>query len=212
MNTTRILLLDENDVAREALKMILNTIPGVTVVASSDNIANIKAHTARYSPNLILMDVEYASGMRVDAVKMAKLISPGIKVVVLTASEDLNTVLKCLKGGADGYLLKKTPFLRLIEDIKDAIAGGAPITPSIGRQLLNSLADINLDVSSSHKLTLREKEVLDQMVKGFSYKMAAANLFISVDTVRSHIKKIYEKLQVNSKGEAIVKALKEAIV
>jgi DNA-binding NarL/FixJ family response regulator len=121
--------------------------------------------------------------------------------------------LEAIKAGADGYLLKKTPPARLLEAVQDVYEGGAPMTSSIARQVLQLFANkAPAKLPASYQLSEREKEVLSWLVNGYSYKMIAAKLFISLETVRTHIKNIYEKLQVNSKSEAVAKAFKEDIL
>jgi DNA-binding NarL/FixJ family response regulator len=131
---------------------------------------------------------------------------------MLTVFDDNKNVFESLKAGANGYVLKKTPPARLLEYISEAASGGAPMTASIATQVLKMFSDIKDPVYADYNLSEREKQVLQFLVNGYSYKMIAAEMFIAIDTVRSHIKKIYEKLHVNSKSEAVAKAFKDNIV
>ena len=131
---------------------------------------------------------------------------------MLTVFDDNKYVFEALKSGANGYVLKKTPPAKLLEYIQDANTGGAPMTSSIATQVLQMFSSIHNPASEDYHLSDREKEVLQLLVNGYSYKMIASEMFISIDTVRSHIKKIYEKLHVNSKSEAVAKAFKNNIV
>lgn len=131
---------------------------------------------------------------------------------MLTIFEDDKNVFESLMAGANGYVLKKTPPAKLLEHISEASTGGAPMTASIAAQVLKMFADLKEPAAVNYKLSDREKEVLQQLVNGRSYKMIAAEMFIAVDTVRSHIRKIYEKLHVNSKSEAVAKAFKDKII
>jgi DNA-binding NarL/FixJ family response regulator len=134
---------------------------------------------------------------------------PAVKVVMLTVFDTNENVLEAMKLGADGYLLKKTPPIKLLEAIQDVYNGGAPMTSSVARQVLELFARKPVrSLEENYQLSEREKEVLQWLVNGYSYKMVAAQLFISLETVRSHVKKIYEKMHVNSKTEAVAKALK----
>ena len=131
---------------------------------------------------------------------------------MLTVFDDNKNVFEALKQGANGYVLKKTPPAKLLEYIQDVESGGAPMTSSIATQVLKMFSEIEIPASQDYNLSEREKTVLQFLVNGYSYKMIAAEMFIAIDTVRSHIKKIYEKLQVNSKSEAVAKAFKNRIV
>jgi DNA-binding NarL/FixJ family response regulator len=132
---------------------------------------------------------------------------------MLTVFDDNKNVFEAIRNGANGYILKKTPPSKLLEYIQEAASGGAPMTSSIATQVLKMFSQINtVAQTADYNLSDREKQVLQLLVDGYSYKMIAAEMFIAIDTVRSHIKKIYEKLHVNSKSEAVAKAFKDKIV
>ncbi len=131
---------------------------------------------------------------------------------MLTVFDDNKNVFEALKNGANGYVLKKTPPAKLLEYITEAASGGAPMTSSIATQVLKMFSEVQVPPGEDYNLSEREKEVLQHLVNGYSYKMIASEMFIAIDTVRSHIKKIYEKLHVNSKSEAVAKAFKDKIV
>jgi DNA-binding NarL/FixJ family response regulator len=138
---------------------------------------------------------------------------PEVKVVMLTVFDDNQTVFDAMKAGADGYLLKKTPPAKLLENLQDVFQGGAAMTASVARQVLQLFAHPPLaQQKNDYQLSEREREVLQWLVNGYSYKMIAGELFISLETVRSHIKKIYEKLHVHSKIEAVTKAFKDKLL
>jgi DNA-binding NarL/FixJ family response regulator len=130
---------------------------------------------------------------------------------MLTVFDDNTNVFEALKNGANGYLLKKTPPAKLLEYIQDVAAGGAPMTSSIATQVLKMFSELPARTNNEYNLSEREKQVLQLLVNGYSYKMIASEMFIAIDTVRSHIK-IYEKLQVNSKSEAVAKAFKDKLL
>ena len=130
-----------------------------------------------------------------------------------TVFEDDTKIFNSICAGASGYILKNTTLIRIMEAIKEIYDGGAPMTPSIANKVLQKFQSTQYNTNSnSFNLSEREKEVLTCLVKGMSYKLIANACFISIDTVRSHIKNIYEKLQVHSKGEAVAKAIKRNIV
>ena len=144
--------------------------------------------------------------------KIIRSVNTEVKVLMLTVFDDNKNVFDAIRNGANGYILKKTPPAKLLEYIGEAASGGAPMTASIAAQVLKMFSQVNDPRSSDYNLSDREKEVLHLLVEGYSYKMIAAKMFIAIDTVRSHIKKIYEKLHVNSKSEAVAKAFKDRLV
>jgi len=139
--------------------------------------------------------------------------STDMKVVMLTVFEDNQHIFDAICRGANGYLLKHSTPAQIFNAIDEALKGGAPLTPSIASRVLLLLSGKKSDPSKNeYQLTPREKEILESLVEGNSYKMIAASLNISLETVKTHIKKVYEKLQVNSQIEAVSKAMKEKIV
>jgi len=144
--------------------------------------------------------------------KLIRQYNQEVKVLMLTVFDDNKNVFEALKNGANGYVLKKTPPAKLLEYITEAASGGAPMTSSIATQVLRMFSEVQVPQGEDYNLSDREKEVLQHLVNGYSYKMIAAEMYIAIDTVRSHIKKIYEKLHVNSKSEAVAKAFKDKIV
>lgn len=131
---------------------------------------------------------------------------------MLTVFDDNKNVFEAIRSGANGYVLKKTPPAKLLEYIEEAASGGAPMTASIATQVLKMFSQVSTTQNEDYNLSDREKQVLQLLVDGYSYKMIASEMFISIDTVRSHIKKIYEKLHVNSKSEAVAKAFKDKLL
>lgn len=211
----KILLFEDNSQLAEGLSLLLNSVDNYSVQGCFKNLNNLEQNIRQYVPDIVLMDIGFPSGNGIDGVRKIKTINPQIKVIMLTGQGDEDSVFESLKAGADGYLLKKTSPTKLLEYIAEAYEGGAPMTPSIARQVLQTFSSLNTTsatTSENENLTLREKEVLRQLVNGQSYKMVAEDLNIAVDTVRSHIRRIYEKLQVNSKSEAVVKAIKNNLI
>jgi DNA-binding NarL/FixJ family response regulator len=162
------------------------------------------------------MDIEMPGMNGVEAVKIIKRLFPEITVVMQTVFEDDDKVFDAICSGASGYLLKDTPPSRLMESIKEAHEGGAPMSPTIAKKTLNLfqkfLSPLSGNTNTDYHLSPREKEVLEWLVKGYSYKMIAASCTISFDTVRTHIRNIYHKLHVASMSEAVAKAIRERLV
>jgi DNA-binding NarL/FixJ family response regulator len=209
----RILLYEDNAPLREGLSMLFNGTPGFTVVGAFQNCAQVLTQVTQLQPDVILMDIDMPGIGGIAGLKQIRSQFEKVKVVMLTVFDNNQNVLEAMQAGADGYLLKKTPPAKLLEAILDVNEGGAPMTSSVARQVLQLFAyQTPAKTSNLYPLSEREKEVLHWLVNGYSYKMVAAQLFISLETVRSHVKKIYEKLQVNSKSEAVAKAFKDNIV
>jgi DNA-binding NarL/FixJ family response regulator len=162
-------------------------------------------------PDIILMDIGLKGMSGIEGVRQLKSRYPDLTILMLTVYEDNDKIFNSLSAGASGYLLKKTPLEKLLEAIKVAHSGGAPINPAIAKKVLKLFQKIS-PYNETYHLTKREKEILEWLVGGLSYKMVAAKLTISVETVRTHIKNIYEKLHVHSKSEAVAKALRNHII
>lgn len=208
----RLLIYEDNPQLREGLCMLINGSDGYEVLAAYKNCANVVDETEAWKPDVILMDIDMPGVNGIEGVKRIREKNPEVKILMLTIFEDDKSVFESLMAGANGYVLKKTPPARLLEHISEASTGGAPMTASIAAQVLKMFADLKERAPVDYHLSDREKEVLQQLVNGRSYKMIAAEMFIAVDTVRSHIRKIYEKLHVNSKSEAVAKAFRDKIV
>ncbi|WP_210463302.1 response regulator transcription factor [Rufibacter roseolus] len=209
----KILLYEDNAPLREGLSMLFNGTEGFSVVGAFQNCTQVLQQVTQLSPDVILMDIDMPGVGGIAGLKLIRSQFDKMKVVMLTVFDDNQNVLEAMQAGADGYLLKKTPPAKLLEAIVDVYEGGAPMTSSVARQVLQLFAHQTPKATApQYQLSDREKEVLHWLVNGYSYKMVAAQLFISLETVRSHVKKIYEKLQVNSKSEAVAKAFKDNIL
>ncbi len=212
--TVKIILYEDNPDMREGLSTLIAFTKGFELAGSFINCNEADAHTEVLQPDVILMDIEMPETNGLDGIRNIRSINDKVKIIVLTVFEDNQNVFDAICSGANGYLLKKSSPEQIVEAIHDVLAGGAPMTPSIANKVLKLLANPNLSSrqKQDHGLTAREKEILQSLVNGNSYKMIAAELEITIDTVKSHLKKIYQKLQVHSQTEAVAKALKNRIV
>ena len=208
----KILLYEDNPQLREGLTMLLNGTTGFKVLAGFKNCNNVADEVEAFRPDVVLMDIDMPGTNGLQGLKLIRQRNTEVKVLMITVFDDNKNVFEALKSGANGYILKKTPPAKLLEYIQDVESGGAPMTSSIAAKVLKMFSEIQVPASQDYNLSEREKTVLQFLVNGYSYKMIAAEMFIAIDTVRSHIKKIYEKLQVNSKSEAVAKAFKNRIV
>jgi DNA-binding NarL/FixJ family response regulator len=172
----------------------------------------VVAEIQAFNPDVVLMDIDMPGVNGLEGLKRIREVNDEVKILMLTVFDDNKNIFQAISSGANGYILKKTPPARLLEYITEAKSGGAPMTASVATQVLKMFSSMNNDRGEDYNLSDREKQVLQFLVDGYSYKMIASEMFISIDTVRSHIKKIYEKLHVNSKSEAVAKAFKNKIV
>lgn len=209
----RIVLYEDNPDLRESLFALLKGTPGFSLEGAFGNCEHVESQMSSLHPNVVLMDIDMPTANGLVGLKRIKARFPEVNVLMFTVFQDNDSIFEAICEGAVGYLLKRTPPVRLLEAIQEASQGGSPMTSSIARKVLQMFSAQNQVVASSNfSLTERETEVLGLLVKGNSYKMIADIAQISIDTVRSHIKKIYEKLHVHSQAEAVAKAIKEKIV
>lgn len=214
--TTRIAIFDDNKNIRESILLLLNTEPTFEVVGLFSHVNNCLEDIKKCKPEIILMDIEMPGMKGTEAVKLIKEKYPEIKIMMQTVFDDDEKVFDSICAGATSYILKNFINTSLISSIKDMIDGGSAMTPSIAKKVLLKMQQITippvLKPQQDYNLSSREKEVLACIVNGLSHKMIAAELFISYETVRSHVKNIYSKLQVASLTEAVGKAMNEKLV
>jgi DNA-binding NarL/FixJ family response regulator len=205
-----VVLYEDRQELRDSLSQLIGGTDGFELVGAFPNCNTVEKDMEELNPDVILMDIDMPGVSGLEGLKIIRKTNSDVSILMLTVFDDNKNILEAIKAGANGYLLKKIPPAKLLEAIIDAHNGGAPMTPGIARQVLQIIATPK--PNNNFNLSEREKEVLTYLVNGYSYKQLAAELFISIDTVRSHIKKIYEKLHVNSKGEAVAKAHKDHIL
>ncbi len=208
----KVLIYEDNPQLREGLTMLINGSDGFEVLSSFKNCNNVVEEVQAFKPDVILMDIDMPGVNGLEGLKLVRGMDTAVKILMLTVFDDNKNVFQAISNGANGYILKKTPPGKLLEYIAEAQSGGAPMTSSIATQVLKMFSSMNNEKGEDYNLSDREKQVLQLLVEGYSYKMIAGEMFIAIDTVRSHIKKIYEKLHVNSKSEAVAKAFKDKIV
>jgi DNA-binding NarL/FixJ family response regulator len=212
----RIALFDDNKNIRDSIGMLLKTEKDFEVVGSFADVLNCADNVRECKPGIILMDIEMPGMTGIEAVRIIKKEFPQVLIMMQTVFEDDDRVFDSICAGASGYILKNYLNYKLIESIRELQFGGSPMSPSIARKVMMKMQQVTELVkptaSPDYQLTPREKEVLACVVNGLSYKMVAEALGISYETVRTHIKKIYEKLHVVSLTELVYKSMKERIV
>lgn len=206
----KILIFEDNVALRLSLKTLLMGVEGYTVAGDYSNCKNAKEITETIFPDIVIMDIDMPEVNGIEGLKIIKETKPDTQIIMHTVFDDDQRLFDCLCHGASGYILKNTTFSKLIEAIDTVQKGGSPLSPLIARKVLNSFHQV--ERTNTYQLSKRELEILGLMVQGFSYKMIADACFISIDTVRGHIRNIYNKLHVNCGREAVVKALKDKIV
>ncbi len=207
----RVSLFDDSASIRESLGELLSYTKGITLAGVHANAQRAVEAVVEERPQIVLMDIDMPGVSGIEAVALIRAAAPDTLVIMLTVFEDAERVYASLEAGAMGYLLKSTPPAALIAAIREVHEGGAPMTPSIARKVLQHL-HAPAPSTALHGLNPREQEVLQCLVDGLSYKMVADRLGISINTVRSHIKHIYEKLHVRSNTEAVALTLQRRLL
>lgn len=207
-----ILIYDDNQSLRESIEQLVVVSPDLLLLGSFNDPRHVSQQVQELHPDVILMDIDMPVLNGIEAVKAIRTINPGVPIIMLTVFDDSQHVLDAICAGASGYLLKKQISDKLTIAIDEVLQGGAPMSPGIARLVIQSMQPKPTAIENKYHLTGREKEILVSLSKGNSFKLIAAELEISIDTVRTHIKRIYEKLQVHSQTEAVFKAMNEKIV
>ncbi|MBP6795090.1 MAG: response regulator transcription factor [Saprospiraceae bacterium] len=204
-----IIIYEDNIHLGSSLRTLFDWNQEYKVLAVLTNPGSILTDLAVLKPDILLMDIDMPIMTGVEAIKLIRKNNIQIPVIMLTVFEDDENIIKAIQSGANGYLLKKNVD-RIIPAIQDVLSGGAPMSGYVARRVLELFAQRknSNDTNTDFDLTVREKEILDLLVKGYSYKMMAGELDIAIDTIRNHIKKIYRKLEVNSATEAVYKYTK----
>ncbi len=205
----KIVIFEDNDRLREYLIALFHGINEYEIIGDYNNCKEAATIARVYQPDVVLMDIDMPGESGINGVSMIKEARPQTAIIMYTVFEDADKLFQCLCAGANGYLLKNTPPAKLIETIEEVLAGGAPMSPTIARKVLQSFERRKV---KRYELSDREVAVLQLLIKGFSAKMIGAELNISFDTAHYHLKNIYQKLHVNCGKEAIAKALGEHIV
>lgn len=209
----RVVIFEDIRLIREYLKTIVSSSSAFTMVAAFPHAKNILENVEATRPDVILMDIHMPVLSGIEATRIVKEVFPEVQILIQSVLEDEDHLFNAIRAGASGYLLKKSPEGKVTEAIQEVFDGGAPFSPSIAKKILNFLksSDEN-QVASDYNLSVREIEILKRLVEGMSYKMIADACFISIDTVKSHIKSIYVKLHVNSSSQAVGIAIRNKMV
>ena len=203
----KIAIVEDNNTLRSSLESLFNRTEGMRCVASLNNLLNVISEVGAANPEIILMDIGLPNISGIEGVRTVKTHFPNILVMMFTVFDDDEKIFDAIRAGASGYLLKKTPPAEIIQAIRDLYQGGAPMTSSIARRVIQSFQAAPSTIVEDYRLTVRENEILYSLVEGLSYKKIADKHFVSISTIRTHICNIYNKLHVNSKAEAVARVL-----
>lgn len=208
----RILIYDDNAALRTSMEALLNDEPDLEVLAAMPNAETIAEDLQAFSPDVVLMDIDMPVINGVKAVKLIRMINPNIPVIMLTIFDDNENIFNAVCAGATGYILKRYATEEVPNAVRNVINGGAPMTGSVARKVLQMVPQAKNEQQEKADLSVKETSILQLLVNGYSYKMIASETGISIDTVRFHIKKIYDKLHVHSATEAVSRALKDKLL
>ena len=205
-----LVIYEDNARLRESLELLLANDKEYRVKGAFSNCNTVDKDMQATEPQLVIMDIDMPGMNGIEGVKKIKERHPEVKIVMHTVFEDDSRIFESICAGADGYLLKNTPPARLLSALQEVMNGGVPMSPFVAQKVFQHFR--HKDVQPDYKLTAREKEILQLLVKGNSYKMIANELHISVDTVKKHLQNTYHKLHVSCGTEAVAKALQQKIV
>ncbi len=202
-----VVIFEDNHLLRDGYYQLINGTAGFSCVGAYDNAEDLLYKMKRSAPDVVLMDIDLPGINGIDAVKIIKENFPAVHIIMQTVFEDEEKIFRAIQAGAEGYILKKTSPAKMLEGVAEVYDGGAPMTPSIAAKTLRLFrAGVKpLPEKREADLTERQKDILECIVNGMSYKLIAEKLFISIDTVRYHVKNIYEILQVHSRFDLIGK-------
>jgi DNA-binding NarL/FixJ family response regulator len=205
---TTVSIVEDQEQLRVTLARVLDRAEGFQCVSQHGSAEEALKELPKVRPNVVLMDINLPGKNGVECVRQLKQALPETQVVMLTVYEDTENIFKALAAGASGYMLKRTKTTELLQAIRDVINGGSPMTTHIARKVIQSFQRPVAALQSTEDLSPREREVLDCLSQGFLYKEIAEKLGISYETVHTYIRRIYEKLQVRTRTEAVAKFLK----
>jgi len=208
-----VLIYEDNNQLRGSIEKLITFSKDFLLLGSFSNVTDVERQVKEWNPDVILMDIDMPGGFNgIEAVRKIRTFNNIVQIIMLTVFDDNKTVLDAISSGASGYLLKKNISEKLFDAMREVLSGGAPMSPNVARMVIASMQKKPASIVNKYQLTPREKEILIALSEGTSYKAMAAQYFISLDTVRSHIKNIYYKMQVHNQLEAVARARNEGIV
>ncbi len=208
----KVAIIEDQREVREGLAMLINGTAGFRCTGNFRTMEDALRTLSGGLPDVILTDIGLPGMSGTEGIRILKKRFPDLPIVALTVYDHEGEIFNALCAGANGYLLKNTPPARLLDCLKEVLQGGAPMSPEVARRVVTLFREFRPPERASHNLTQQETELLKLLIEGHNYKTAAAELSISINTVKFHLKNVYEKLQVHSKSEAVAKALRDRLV
>ncbi len=205
-------IVEDQREIREALTALINGTPGYKCTGSFRSMEEALEKVRHELPDVMLCDIGLPGMSGIEGIRILKENHPGLLLLMLTVYDDDERIFDALCAGACGYLLKRTPPVRLLESLREAVTGGAPMSPEVANRVITLFREIRPPDRSDYELTPHETRLLKLLVEGHNYTTAAAELGVSYNTIKFHMRHIYEKLQVHSKSEAVSKALQNRLV
>ena len=205
-------IVEDQREIREALTALINGTPGYKCAGSFRSMEEALEKVRYEMPDVMLCDIGLPGMSGIEGIRILKESHPGLLLLMLTVYDDDERIFDALCAGACGYLLKRTPPVRLLESLREAVTGGAPMSPEVANRVITLFREIRPPDRSDYELTPHETRLLKLLVEGHNYTTAAAGLGVSYNTIKFHMRHIYEKLQVHSKSEAVSKALQNRLV
>lgn len=209
--TIKIAIVEDQREIREGLARLINATPDHRCTGVYASMEEALDKIPSNLPDLVLSDIGLPGIDGISGIAILKQRYPALLILMLTVYDDNERIFDALCAGACGYLLKKTPWEKVIEALREAVEGGSPMSPEVARRVINLFREIKPPKEAAYELTPHEVRLLRMLVEGHSYKTAAAELHVSVNTIKFHLRHIYDKLQVHTKSEAVAKALRHGL-
>lgn len=212
MQPIRVSIYEDNAKLRDLLELLIGHTEGFAISGSYPDCTKVTADIKRDHPDVVIMDIDMPGRSGLEGVQLIKELDANIRVVMHTVFDDDDRLFTCLTNGADGYLLKKDSWALLVNAIREVYEGGAPMSPGIANRVLKAFRQSKQSSKNDYHITEREHQVLELLARGFSYRMIGIEFSISPETVKRHLKNIYQKLHVQCGPEAVAKAIREKII
>jgi DNA-binding NarL/FixJ family response regulator len=211
-DTIKVAIIEDQQVLREGLAFLVDSTGGFRCTGSFGSVEQALRRIGDDLPHVVLIDIGLPGVSGIEGIRILKDHWPDLLMIMLTVYEDDQKIFDALCAGASGYLLKRTPPAKLVESLNEVVTGGAPMSPEVAKRVISLFRNIRPPERADHSLTPHELRLLKMLVDGHSYKTAAAELGSSINTIGTHMQSIYRKLQVHSKSEAVVKAIRDGLV
>ena len=208
----RVAIVEDQREVREGLSLLIGRTDGFRSRGAFASVEDAVGKITTAAPDVVLVDIGLPGMSGIDGIRVMKALCPQAQFLVLTVYDDDRRIFEAMCAGACGYLLKKTPPARILSALSEVHSGGAPMSPEVARRVIALFREVRPPETADYTLTAQETRVLRLLGEGHHYKTAAADLGISVNTLSFHVRRIYEKLQVHSKSEAVAKALRDGVL